>query len=376
MDTEAILHEIREADKTRNARLDDIELKLGRSLLPSAADPQKYPNLSIENRAFNLTTEDKAFLQFIRHGVAGMDSNERKALVEDATGQYLVSAVITSEIDRAVAELVVMRGLCAKKTIDKDRLQVRAIGEASVGWGKLETGSDITESSMMPTVPTYKYVEDLYGLSKIGEDELSDNDLDLANLLVDSFARAIAEAEETAFVAGTGHDNSQPEGFTVDTTLAAATITTTAAGTITIEEFLEMIYACPSKFRKGASFLVHSLTELELRKLRWKDAAGTYEGGFLWQPSVILGKPNTFLGYPIHTQDDMATLAGTEGVIAAFGNFKTGYRILDHTSNMSVQRLVELYAEAGLVGFKVHKRVGGYCIRPANKSIILLTEHA
>ena len=112
---------------------------------------------------------------------------------------------------------------------------------------------------------------------------------------------------------------------------------------MTIEKFLEMIYTCPSKFRKGASFLVHSLTDL---------------------------------GYPIHTQDDMATLAGTEGVLAAFGNFKAGYRILDHTSNMSVQRLVELYAEAGLIGFKVHKRVGGYCMQPANKSIVLLTEHA
>ena len=88
------------------------------------------------------------------------------------------------------------------------------------------------------------------------------------------------------------------------------------------------------------------------------------------------GRPNTFLGYPIHTQDDMATLAGTEGVIAAFGNFKTGYRILNHASNMSVQRLVELYSEAGLIGFKVHKRVGGYCIRPANASIALLTEAA
>jgi len=209
-----------------------------------------------------------------------------------------------------------------------------------------------------------------------GEDELSDNDFEMASLLVDSFARAIAEAEETAFVAGTGHDNNQPEGFTVDTTLTAATITTAAAGAVTIEKFLEMIYTCPSKFRKGASFLVHSLTELELRKLRWKDAAGTYEGGFLWQPSVIEGRPNTFLGYPIHTQDDVATLAGTEGVLAAFGNFQAGYRILDHTSNMSVQRLVELYAEAGLIGFKVHKRVGGYCIRPANKSIILLAEHA
>ena len=110
--------------------------------------------------------------------------------------------------------------------------------------------------------------------------------------------------------------------------------------------------------------------------MRWKDAAGTYEGGFLWQPSVILGRPNTFLGFPMYTQDNIGTLAGTEQVIMAFGNFEAGYKILDHASNMSIQRLVELFAEAGLVGFKVHKRVGGYCVRPANKSIVLLTEAA
>ena len=213
-----------EAETKRFTRFnDEREIKAQRATMPT--HPGSYYGLPEPNerRTIDLVSEDKAFLQFIRHGVAGMDSSERKALVEDATGQYLVSPVITTEIDRAVAELVVMRGLCAKKTIDKDRLQVRAIGEASVGWGKLETGTDITESSMTPTAPTYKYVEDLYGLSKIGEDELSDNDFDLANLLVDSFARAIAEAEDMAFVAGTGHDNSQPEGFTVDTTLAAAT---------------------------------------------------------------------------------------------------------------------------------------------------------
>ena len=60
----------------------------------------------------------------------------------------------------------------------------------------------------------------------------------LADLLVDSFARAVAEAKETAFVAGTGHDNQQPEGFTKDATLAAATVTTAAAGAVTIEKWL------------------------------------------------------------------------------------------------------------------------------------------
>jgi len=350
------------------------EIERQRATVPPAVDPSSSKDRR-ENRALDLTPQDKAFLAFIRKG-QGITPDERKALVEDATGQYLVSPVITTEIDRAVAKLVIMRGLCAHRTLTKDRMQVREIGEASVGWGKLEIGEDPTESTMTPTAPTYKYVEDLYGLSKIGEDELSDSDIDLANLLVDSFARAIAEAEETAFVAGAGHDSSEPEGFTVNATLTGATVTTTAAGALTIEKFLEMVYTCPSKFRKGGSFLVHSLTELALRQLRGDTDAGASTGPFLWQPSVIEGKPNTFVGYPIYTQDDFTTLAGTAGVIAAFGDFNAGYRILDHSSGITVQRLVELYAESGLIGFKVHKRVGGYPIRPANKAIVLLTEHA
>ncbi len=72
---------------------------------------------------------------------------------------------------------------------------------------------------------------------------------------------------------------------------------------------------------------------------------------------------------------NMDDLSDTEGMIAIFGNFQYGYRILDR-HGITIQGLNQLYAEAGNVGFKVHKRVGGYCIRPANKSIVLLTEAA
>jgi len=92
-------------------------------------------------------------------------------------------------------------------------------------------------------------------------------------------------------------------------------------------------------------------------------------------PAVYAGAPNTFLGRPIYADDEMGTLDDTAAVIAIFGDFQRGYRILDR-KGIGIQRLSELYAEAGLVGFKVHARVGGYCIRSANKSIVLLTEHA
>ncbi len=298
-----------------------------------------------------------------------------KALVEDATGQYLVSPIITREIERVVEELVPIRRLASKRTIDKDRVQVRGLAEVTMSWGKLETGSDISESDPTPSAPVYKYVEDLYGLSKIGEDELADSDINLASFLADSFGRAIAEKENKAFIKGAGHGSQEPDGITLNATLVAATKTTAAAASVTIEPFLEMIYAVPAAYRKGSTFVVSSLTELELRKLRWKDAAGTYEGGFLWQPSLQLGAPNTFLGYGIECDDNVETLAGTAKAIAIFGNFQRGYRIIDR-QGITIQRLSELYAEAGLIGFKCHARVGGYLIKPSNKALVLLTEHA
>lgn len=195
------------------------------------------------------------------------------------------------------------------------------------------------------------------------------------SFLVDSFARAIAEKENLGFLKGLGHDSGEPDGICVDTTLLASAKTTAASGAVTIEDLMQMIYEVPPKYRKGSSWIVNSTVELELRKLRWSGDGIHNTGGFLWQPSLIGGRPNTFLGCPIYNDDNMDDLSDVEGVIAIFGNFQYGYRILDR-KGITVQKLSELYAEAGLVGFKVHARVGGYLIRPSNKALVLLTEHA
>ena len=60
----------------------------------------------------------------------------------------------------------------------------------------------------------------------------------------------------------------QPDGICLDSTLLENAVTTAATGAVTVEDFLDMIYACPAKHRKHGSFVVHSFTELALRKLR------------------------------------------------------------------------------------------------------------
>jgi len=351
-----------------NTRIDELEVKLQRQTIPATGS--QAPE-SEEAKA-----RTAAFYKFVRQGEAGLTPDERKALVEDATGQYLVTPELESEIERTLPKITVIRPLATVRPISKDRLKLRSLSEVTVGWGKLETGEEPTEGGGVPGAPTYQYAEDLYGLAKIGEDELADSDVNLQAILAGSFTRAIGEAEDAAFVVGRGHTTyEEPEGITTNATLTGATITTTAAGAITIEKFLEMVYTCPAQHRKNGVFIWNSLTELAARQLRGDGGGGAGTGPFLWQPSIASGKPNTFVGYPAYCQDDMESLAGAAQVIAIFGDLKAGYRIIDR-QGITLQRLSELYSEAGLVGFKVHKRVGGGVIKPANKALVLLTEHA
>ena len=347
----------------QKATLDDLGVKVEKSsVTPGAVSEEKKAQTS-------------AFFKFLRQGRKGLSPEERKALVENATGLYAVPEEIEAEIIRAIPQLNVFRQLASTVTTSRDKLRKRTMTEVSMGWGKLETGTDITESTLVPATD-YIYAEDLYGLSKIGEDELMDTDANLQAIIADSFAIARANAEEAAFVVGTGHTYSQPAGVAVDSTLVAgltaAANTTGTYGiswatddTVTLDELLECEYALPARYLNGSSWLMHRKTELAARIL--KEAT---TGAYLWQPSLMSGEPNNFDGYPVRNNASLQYPADTvEGTNVIFGNFKMGYRILDRMG-MSIQRLDELYAESGLVGFKAHFRVGGDVIRHAAFQVI------
>jgi len=301
-----------------------------------------------------------AFMRWMRHGDKGLADAERRALVEDSTGQILVPEDLEAEIIRALPTLTIMRELAGVRTTTRDRLRLRSLTEIDMGWGKLETGSDITEGTPVPS-DEYMYVEDLAGLAKIGRDELSDADASIESYLVDSFSQKRAEKEDTAFTVGTGHTNKQPAGVAVNTSITTVNLDT--ADTITVEDLIELIYAVPAQYRKNGAFLMHSQCEMAIRSLRWSGDGTHYTGGFLWEPSVQAGRPNTLLGHPVHNQDDMNYPADAVAAnVIVFGDFKAGYKILDR-AGMTMQRLDELYAESGMVGFLAYFRVGGGVVR-------------
>mgnify|MGYP001194016826 CR=1 FL=1 len=316
-----------------------------------------------------------AFIKFIREGKTALTPEERKALVADADGQILIPEELEAEIYRDLPKLSVIRGLATVRQIRSDRIRRRSLEEVTVGWGKLETAAQ-TLTDSMPDEPTeaWQYVEDLYGLAKIGEDELMDTDVALESFVVDSFSRAVAATEDKAFIDGTGHATGQPEGIlytSVSPQVGVPRVEAIETAAITADDILKLIYAVPAQYRSNGVLIVNSQTELLLRMLKDKNDQ------YLWQPSLQEGRPSTFAGYPVYNQDDVPVIGAPvaeEKVydVAIFGDVRSGYRIIDRLG-MTIQRLTELYAEEGMIGFKAHYRVGGSVIRPNALRILKVT---
>jgi len=350
-------------EKKVQEKIDAIETKMNRLPIENPDNKTEKPGQK-EYKA--------AFFNFIRTGVMKLEekaqqyAQEFKALVSDTTGQILIPEELESEIYRALPKINVIRRYALIRGTTRDRIRRRSLTEVAMGWGKLELGKEVVETTVVPG-EEWQYVEDLEGLAKIGKDELADSDVAIEATIIDSFARARSDAEELGYILGPGHSDQQPEGILNGSVVTR--VTTAAADAVCVDDFLNLIYAVPRQYRADAVLLVPSTTELAMRKLK-----SATEELYLWQPSVQAGKPATFAGYPVENQEDIPAIgSAAECDVAIFGNLRAGYRILDR-QGMTMQRLTELFATSGMIGLLASSRTGGSVIRPA--ALRILREHA
>ena len=130
-------------------------------------------------------------------------------------------------------------------------------------------------------------------------------------------------------------------------------VTAASASAISIDEIMDLFYSLKSPYRKNAAFVTNDATIKAIRKL--KDGNGQY----LWQPSVTAGQPDSLLNRPLKTSAYVPVIASAAKTIA-FGDFSY-YWVADRQGR-SFQRLNELFAVTGQVGFKATQRVDGKLI--------------
>ena len=264
----------------------------------------------------------------------------------DADGGYLVPEEYDRRLIDILTEECIMRNLGTKITTSGERKINIAATKPAASWieegGALSFGEATFDQIIMDA---YK----LHVAIKVTEELLYDNAFNLESYIIQQFGKAIANAEEDAFLNGDG--NHKPTGLLT----TAQTGVTTSGASITADDIIELVYKLKRPYRKSASFIVNDQTLAAIRKL--KDANQAY----MWQPSYQMGEPDRLLGYPIHTTPFMPTAEAGKAALV-FGDYSY-YNIGDRGSR-SIQELRELFAGNGMIAFVMKERVDGKLVLP------------
>ena len=267
----------------------------------------------------------------------------------DANGGYLVPAEWDKRLIDKLDEENIFRGLATTITTSGEHKINIAATKPAAAWieeGEALTFGDATFDQIM--MDAHK----LHVAIKITEELLYDNAFNLEGYIINQFGRALGNAEEDAFLNGDGQG--KPLGIFADKGGGEKAVEV-AAGKLTSDDILNLIYSLRRPYRKNASFIMNDQTLSVLRKL--KDANQAY----IWQPSYQAGEPDRLCGYAIHTSAYCPTLEAGKSAIA-FGDYS--YYNIGDRGTRSFQELRELFAGNGMVGYVAKERVDGKLVLP------------
>lgn len=291
--------------------------------------------------------ESAAFKSFLHGGSpAGMRRDNTKATIVEGTaanGGYLVPERWSNELVAPLNNLSYMRraGARVMNIAGTDAFRVPRIIYSAAAVLTAEsaayTQSEPTFAEVLFT--PYKFTK----LSKASEEVVADSAFPIWDaILRPDYEQAFAAAENTYFTTGTG--SAQPEGIV---TTASAGITAAGTTAITADELINLYFSLDYKYRANATWMMNDATVGIIRRL--KDSNNQY----IWAPGLDGAVGGTLLGRPIVMNNSMAT-AAAGAVTVLFGDFS--YFWIADFGGMFMQRLNELYAANGHVGFRAYKR--------------------
>ena len=269
----------------------------------------------------------------------------------DADGGYLVPEEYDSRLIQKLEGANIMRNLGhVITTSGEHKINIAATSPAAA-WieegGALSFGDAAFEQILLDA-------HKLHVAIKVTEELLYDNAFGLENYIIDEFGKALGNAEEDAFLNGTGVG--QPLGLFAET--GGGTIAKTVTD-LTADDILSLIYALKRPYRKEAAFIVNDQTIAKIRT--FKDNNGAY----MWQPSLQQDEPDKLLGYKVYTSQ----FAPEDAI--AFGDYN--YYNIGDRGTRSFKQLTELFAGNGMIGFVAKERVDGKLILPEAVQILKIT---
>jgi HK97 family phage major capsid protein len=269
-------------------------------------------------------------------------------------GGYSVPVDLFQQLILKKWQANVVRQLCRQITTAHPTNFSVQNGRATAAWTTEEAAVTAVKPTMSQVqVSAYKATS----LVLVSEEIMQDSAFDVAGYVVNELGYAFGLLEETAFISGSG--TGQPTGLLAN---ATAGVTAASPTLIAADELISQFHALKPQYRANATWLMHDSTALLIRLL--KDGQGRY----IWQPGLADDKPDTIVSRPVKVSVAMPVAASTVRSIV-FGDFDN-YLVCDRMP-FHIQRLNELYAATGQIGFRGVERVDGKIVNAEGLSALI-----
>lgn len=184
--------------------------------------------------------------------------------------------------------------------------ETAVIGESDPAFGQVSLGA-------------FKYGT----MIQVSRELLTDSGVDLEGYLAMQAGRALGNAFGAHAITGTG--SSQPRGVVTDATVGVTgpapavpvggfgDQSAAGEGADTLIDLFHSVIA-PYRMSQACRWMMNDATAGAVRKIK------TNEGQYIWQPSVVVGQPDTILSKPVLTDPNVAQI-GANAKSVIFGDF-------------------------------------------------------
>lgn len=353
-------------------RLDDLAGEIERVERHEAREAEfsRVDRSSIPEQRTDADTDTEAdyraaFEMWARYGTAELSGEQRACLRSGAVdakelraqgvatttaGGFLVPAQYRQRLVetlryfsgvRQVAEVITTdNGASLPWPTNNDTANVGAI----LGENTQVTEQDLTLGQS--SIDVYMYTSRLV---RVSLQLIQDSAIDIEDFLPRKLGERIGRIQNQHFTTGTG--TAQPQGLVTGAT--ATTAPTGSTTSIPYGAFIDAIAAIDPAYLNGGglAWMTSAAGLAAARKLQ------DSQNRPLWEPSLQVGQPDSFLGYPVVLNNDMpAPAANAKSWL--FGNFRQAYLVRDVTGVQQL-RLDERYADFLQVGYLAFQRSGG-----------------
>lgn len=290
------------------------------------------PGLPGTKASGHLVTTKEFLKALLRRDFNSLYTNKSLSEGVDSAGGFLVPEETFKGVDRIVEDSGIIRKLSRRVPMSSDVLNMPILGSAAVTYWPGEGNAGTDGSPVFANVALNAKTAST--LAPITNELLQDSGVSLTELVMELFAEAIATAEDTQGLVGTGSP------FTGVLNHGSVTVVTMASGKDTfaetaVSDIRDLISQIKSSALPGCAFVMHRAVFGILEKITENSQSivafanpmirgnmaldGTFVNGGLLQPAGYI------FGYPVYLSDVMPSVTAVSTKFVIFGNFRHFY---------------------------------------------------